>query len=322
MENLFWKRLRMAVQEMNCTILPAVFPINDTIVNLLVGINLVTSLSSIIVNSFFIAGITSSRSLMTPTNLLVGSLSLSDGLVGLITQPLFSAHLLVNRYETHSCILAYCSFLTLGTFCGASGLCLPIISLDRCIRMSKLSFYRAFVTRKRVLGVLCFVWVNALGLAFLPIYGVPQTVFYAILIAYLGIIIVIMTMSYICTIRRSRRKLIRVKPKRQDSKIFPSGSMNKVPATNELSRQMHVTLTVTYLIAVAIVSWLPGFVVSLIWSQGLPSSNENKIIVTSHYVLITFGFTASTINPLLYCWRIREVRKATIGVLRKVVKFN
>ena len=304
---------------MNCTILPAVYTMNDTAVYLLVGLNLLTSLSSIIINSFFIAGITSSRSLMTPTNLLVGSLSLSDGLVGLITQPLFSAHLLVNRYKTRSCILAYCSFTTLGAFCGASGLCLPIISISRCIRMSKLSFYRSYVTRKRTLGVLCFVWTNAVCLAFLPIYGTPQTVFYAILIAYLGVIIIIMTLSYICVVRKSRRKFIRVKPQCERQ---PSDSTVKIQFTNDFSRQMHVTLTVAYLIAIAIVSWMPGFVISLIWAMGLPSSNENNVIVTSHYSLITFGFMASTINPLLYCWRIREVRKATIGVLRKAVKCN
>jgi len=315
----------MASQGTNCTILPAVSSLNNLTVCVLVTLNILTSLSSVIINSCFVAGILSNKALMTPTNLLVGSLSLSDGLVGLFTQPLFSAHLLVNRSRTQSCMLAYVSIITLGAFCGASGLCLPIISLDRCIRMEKLSFYRLYVTKKRVLCVLCFIWANALVMAFMPVYGIPQTAFYSMLIACLGIIIIIMIGSYFRTIRKSKRQLVRVKPKNSenDSKTDCNVAFelkNKLPSASELSRQMHVTITVAYLVVVAIISWMPGFIVSLIWAMGLPSSNDDKIIVTTHYVLITFGFMASTINPLLYCWRIREVRKATIGVLRRVVR--
>ena len=295
---------------------------NDITVCLLVGLNIITSISSIVINSCFIAGIASSKSLMTPTNLLVGSLSLSDFLVGLITQPLFSAHLLVNRYETQNCMLAYSSFVVLGTFCGASGLCLPIISLDRCIRMAKLSFYREHVTRKRVIGVVCFLWIYAACLAFMPVYGIPKPAFYAMLIGYLSVIIVIMTASYIYIVRKSRRTLVRVGPKNteHDSGDGPGHLKMKSQTPNEISRQMQVTVTVTYLISVAIISWFPGFIASLIWAMGLPSSDGNNTIVTSHYVLITFGFMASTVNPLLYCWRIRDVRKATMGVVRKILR--
>ena len=295
---------------------------NDITVYLLVGLNIITSISSIAINSCFIAGIASKKSLMTPTNLLVGSLSLSDFLVGLITQPLFSAHLLVNRYETQNCMLAYSSFIVLGTFCGASGLCLPIISLDRCIRMAKLSFYRSYVTRKRVLGMLCFVWTNAVCLAFVPLYGIHIVMFYAMLIGYLGVIVIIMTASYIYIVRKSKRKLILVGPRSDENNSGDShtDSTSKSQTPNEISRQMYVTVTVTYLISVAIISWLPAFVASLIWAMGLPSSDRNNVIVSSHYGLITFGFMASTINPLLYCWRIRDVRKATLGVGRKILR--
>ena len=296
---------------MNCSILPPVYPMHSITIYILFGLNVITSIFSIIINLCFMAGIFSNNSLMTPTNLLVASLSLSDFLVGFITQPIYSAHLLVNQKETKNCMLAYGSFFTLGTFCGASGLCLPIISLDRCIRMAKLTYYRTYVTKKRVLVVLCILWVNAVAIAFTPLYGIPQTVFYALLIGYLGINAIIMFASYIYVVRKSRRSITIVQPESVEQRR----SRNQ-----DLSRQVHVTITVTNLIAVAIFSWLPLFIAALIWTLGLPASNESEAIVTFHYVLLQLGFAASSINPILYCWRLREVRKATVDVLRKVLK--
>lgn len=210
--------------------------------------------------------------------------------------------------------MAYFSFFTLGAFGGASGLCLPLISLDRCIRMAKLTYYRQYVTKQRVFAILALTWVNASVITLMPFYGVPQSTFYACLIGYLVIISIIMLASYTYVVRKSRPKL---------NEVMPTNHLERykyIDQTKEVFRQLKLTITVTRLIAVIIVSWLPAFIASLVWALGAPASDKNEAIVTARNVFLTLGFAASTVNPLLYCSKIRDVRKAALSICRKCLQ--
>ena len=315
---------------MKCTTFPPVTPMSPATIYVLVIANILTAISSVLINFCFIVGIFSKEALVTTTHILVASLSFSDFLVGLVTQPMFFTHLLLNG---RSCMMGDITFATLGVFCGASGLCLPLISLDRYIRMRKLQYYSRYVTKTRVAVVISVAWVNASIMAFMPMYGVSLVVFYSLLIAYMIFIAFIMIMAYISIIRHSRRKVSANTPK---SKITAtsafhasaSGAINAWPSRNskdskrnesEYSRQMKLTVTVTILVAVAVLSWLPAFVIWLLWALWVPASSNSKTMVTLYYVAASLGFTVSTMNPLLYCWRIREIRRASLDIMWKIL---
>eukprot|EP00112_Aurelia_sp_Birch-Aquarium-sp1_P015706 Seg3505.3 transcript_id=Seg3505.3/GoldUCD/mRNA.D3Y31 product="Beta-3 adrenergic receptor" protein_id=Seg3505.3/GoldUCD/D3Y31 len=325
---------------MACSILPAVWPMSMAAIGVLVTTNILTAVTSILINVCFIAGILSKERLITPTNLFVVSLAVSDLLVGLISQPMMCAHLLVNRMTVRSCAIAYCSFYSLGIFCGASGLCLPVISLDRYIRMKKLQHYTRYVTKERVVIVIAILWINALVVAFLPLYGVPHRIFYSMLIVYLGTISIVMSIAYASVIIRSKASRVHAKPintkqttssHRTSSATITTISMAATSThvsvsesaqrlATDNSRQLRITVTVAMLVAVAILSWTPCFISGLIWALGIPSSNKSSTMVAIHYFSVTIGFASSSVNPLLYCWRIREVRKAALDILRNVLK--
>ena len=330
------------IQMMACSILPAVWPMSTAAMGVLVTTNILTALTNILINFCFIAGILSKERLITPTNLFVVSLAVSDLLVGFISQPLMCAHLLVNRPTVRNCAIAYCSFYSIGIFCGASGLCLPVISLDRYVRMKKLQYYTKYVTKQRVVIVIAMLWINALVIAFLPFYGVPHYIFYSMLMAYLGIISIVMSIAYASVIIRSARPRVHAKPinRRQTASLHRTNSATittismattsthasvseseqRLAADN--SRQLRITITVAILVAVVIISWTPCFISGLIWALGIPSSDKDSTIVATHYISVTIGFASSSVNPLLYCWRIREVRKAALDILRNTLKFK
>ena len=338
-------------KSMDCSILPSIRTMASPIISLLVVINAVTSVTNVLINFCFIKGIFSKERLITPTNLFVASLAVSDFLVGLISQPLMCVHLLVNRWTVRNCALAYSTYFALGIFCGVSGLFLPVISLDRYIRMRKLLYYTKHVTKKRAVLVILAIWVNAIVMALSPLYGVPRDVFYGVLLAYIFIISVVMSSSYAFVITKSIKAIgpIRV------SKRLSSTSMNSVvtrgpattttaaPATTmtltsetatistnhqvskserkraaDHSMQLRITITVAILVAVVVVTWVPCFIVGLIWALDIPASDKNSTIVTMRYVTLTIGFASSSVNPLLYCWRIRDVRKVALATFRSV----
>ncbi|XP_065064105.1 5-hydroxytryptamine receptor 6-like [Rhopilema esculentum] len=316
---------------MKCTTFPPVTPMSPATIYVLVIVNMLTAISSVLINFCFIVGIFSKEALVTTTNILVASLSLSDFLVGLVTQPMFFTHLLLNG---RSCMVGDLTFATLGVFCGASGLCLPLISLDRYIRMRKLQYYSRYVTKTRVAVVISVAWVNASIMAFMPMYGVSLVVFYIFLIAYMIFITFIMIMAYISIIHHSRRKVSANTPKSTSTATSAihgsaSGTINAWPSRiskdskrneSEYSRQMKLTVTVTILVAVAVLSWLPAFVIWLLWALWVPASSNSTIMVTLYYVAASLGFAVSTMNPLLYCWRIREIRRASIDIMWKILR--
>ena len=209
-----------------------------SLIYLLVVTNAVTAITSVMINFCFIKGIFSKERLITPTNLFVVSLAVSDFLVGLISQPLMCVHLLVNRSTVRSCGLAYSTYFALGIFCGVSGLCLPVISLDRYIRMKKLQYYTRFVTKRRVVIVILALWINAIVMAFSPLYGVPRHIFYSVLIVYLCVISIVMSIAYASVIIRSTRSLVRIGPI-STPQAPTSSSMIQLQSQQQQQQQPH-----------------------------------------------------------------------------------
>ena len=312
---------------MDCSILPLVSTMSDATIYLLVAVNIITSILTVVVNYFFIRGIISKPLLLTPTNLLVMSLACSDLLVGLVTQPMMCAFLLVNITRPRYCVTAQITFFSLGVFCGASGLCLPVISLDRYIRMKKLTYYMKYVTKQRAMAAIVVTWVNAIVLSFSPLYGLKQDLFYLLLLVYLAFLLAVMTLAYVSVTKRSSVQVSRVNPPTNQGISLPLTSptgpvsVRLSPRPNvEYSRQMRITMIVALLVVMVIVSWLPAFIVCFIWALDKRSMDKNRTIVTLHYATITFGCACSAVNPLLYCSRIREVRKAAMDVFWNTIK--
>ena len=359
-------------------------PMTTPVIYILVIINFLTSISSSLINFCFIAGILTKKKLVTPTNLFVVSLSVSDFLVGILSQPLFFAHLLVNRWTVRNCALASVSFYTVSLFCGVSGLCLPAISLDRYIRMKKLQYYRKYVTIKRVVMVIIAIWINAALIVLMPMVGIPHYIYWITTISCLGAISIVMSIAYASLIIGLKRStIVKVKPVNNQRKpsftsmnsgttagpattiattaapatttitqttaattepmtatsADPTPETTIVPAVPNTSmgystlksermlakdekRQMRITITVALLVVLVIASWTPCLLSGLIWSLGLPESNKDSKVITIHYFSILIGVASSSVNPLLYCWRIREVRKAALDIFQKILTFQ
>ena len=101
-------------------------------------INAVTSVSATFGNFLIIYIIFKNTRLRNPSNLLLGSLSVTDFLVGLIVQPLFVIRKVLEIHTIHSCtILLMFRYSTI--LCGvASFLNIALISIDRCFAVISL----------------------------------------------------------------------------------------------------------------------------------------------------------------------------------------
>ena len=73
-------------------------------------------------------------------------------------------------------------------------------------------------------------------------------------------------------------------------------------------------LTILYVYGLFVISYLPVFVIMLI-IQTLTGMKTKTMMIAVNYAA-TAVFINSFLNPVVYCWRIREIRRAVKNVLR------
>ncbi|XP_041805165.1 melanopsin-like [Chelmon rostratus] len=111
-----------------------------------------------------------SRTLRTPSNLLVVNLAAADFLMSLTQSPVFFVASLHHRwvFGEFACELyAFCGAL----FGITSMMTLTAIAVDRCLVITQPLALLGTVSRGRVLGVLAGVWLYSLGWSLPPFFG-------------------------------------------------------------------------------------------------------------------------------------------------------
>jgi len=230
-------------------------------------------------------------SLHSVANILLASLALSDLAVGVIVQPLYITLLLKkedlgSRFELVFTILT--SFLCLASF-----LTTAAIGVDRLLALQLHLRYDTAVTPFRVAGLVIFIWVFCALYASTGVWlrniffkGLPLMAFSLLLVnfaTYLKIYLIV---------RRHQLQIANLELWHQDHRGNVFWRLRK-SAVN------------TFLVFIVLVfCYMPRSLVAVLKEDAFSSAAEVNIISVS------IVFLNSSLNPLLYCWRIRELRTA------------
>ncbi|XP_078347607.1 adenosine receptor A3-like [Oculina patagonica] len=270
--------------------------------------NIFLAITTTLGNTLILAALHKESSLRPPSKILLRSLALTDLCVGILLEPLFVIFLLIKEYENCNLCFQYFnitvvidvlfSFLSLFT--------LTAISVDRLLALSLGMRYRQVVTFKRVLvAVICFWTLNVCcaTAAFWKITFISYYCFASILLC--------VTVSIGCYIE-IYLKLLHHQAQIQEHvhQGQPSGHepLNIARYRKTVSSALWVQLTlVTCYLPVGIVTGLLMFG----WEM-TPS------LMLAWMLSLTLVFINSTLNPILYCWKIQEVRRAVIGTVRQI----
>ena len=136
--------------------------------------NILTCITAVCGNTFIIASIRRVSSLHLPSKVLLVCLALTDLCVGVITQPLYVAHILFP--ECHSIgLYLLIGYNTTGfLFSGVSMLTITAISVDRLLAVTLGLRYRQVVTvwRTRILLITFWTISMAFGMMFFHYFDV------------------------------------------------------------------------------------------------------------------------------------------------------
>ena len=268
-------------------------------------LNTFMSITAFLGNALILIALHKESSLHPPSKLLLRCLTTTDLCVGLISQPLFVTYCMsiVNKHWNMFRYASTLGFTTTTIFCGVSLLTLTAISVDRLLALLLRLRYKQVVTLKRTYVIVIAIWVVWTVSTAIQFWNRLITLWCASIVTSLCLVISIFSYTKIfLTLRHHQNEI-------QDHVQQPN-------QTNQLNiaRYKKAVSTAIWLQLTLVACSLPcNIVVAWTSYSGLSSSLCYAWIYTG-----TLLYLNSSLNPILYCWKIEEVRQAVKDTIRQV----
>ena len=274
-------------------------------------LNVFLSITALMGNVLIFVALQKVTSLRPPSKLLLGCLATTDLCGGLISQPLFVTFILAPQ---HSKLCYYSSIIsnTLGyIFCGVSFLTITAISVDRLLALMLGLRYRQKVTLRRVWILITFFWLFSAGFSIPLLYErrMAQMTLSIIMPSCLVTSIFCYTKIYLTLHRHQAR----VKTNRSE------GQPNEARIPLNIARYRK-TLSSLFWVQMALVACYLPFAIAT-GLRGVLGSHS-PTFHQAHAVAITLLLLNCTLNPFLYCWKIRDLRRGVKNTIKNLNCFS
>ena len=275
-----------------------------------VVLNVFSALTAIVFNSITIQAIRKTSSLPNPLKILLLSLAYSDLAVGLVAQPLWIVTL--SREEDTEVLCIIQSALANASFLGIMAL-----NVDRFLAVHLHLRYRELVTYKRVLRLAILTWVLSALLSSICCLVTEN------LNPFMNITIIVWSLCLIFLTVISCRLYFAV---RVHTKQIQASQLNQTALSDELanaSRLRKSSVSSFYVNFVFLVCYLPFFCSLITGIFFKKAAFTNSQIWQELFLLSrTLMFINSCLNPVIYCWRMRDIRHAIKDILRNTCTYK
>ena len=272
----------------------------ETVVIINCALNAPLMIVAIIGNTLVLVAILRAYSLFSPSITLLCSLATSDLLVGLVLQPLYIANALTGNSP-----LKQAFNTTVFAVCGVSLLTMAVISIDRFLALHYHMRYPNLMTRHRAIYTTVTLWIIVFLLSFLNFWTINA--YYLASAASILICLLVSTICYIkiyCIVKHHQLQI-------HTQQKAVEGNTSDVNQTMVRSTKSAKNTFIYYI--VMILCFTPVFVAMAILF--ISPSHWNKGWTLADTVV----FMNSSINPFLYCWRLRELRAAVVKTVRQML---
>ena len=276
-----------------------------------VAVNSTLAVIAFLGNVWVIVALQKASSLHPPSKLLLGCLACTDLCVGMITQPLHVVLLASPQdSQARNNILTAFNSLT-AMFAGLSLLTLAAISVDRLLAPFMGLRYRQVVTLRRAWIVVAVSWLFSITVAMIFFFNFHITIF-IISIAML-LCIVTSTLCYTKIYLTLRNHQAQVQDNVKQGQTNGGGiSLNIEWYKKTVSSALWVQITL-------VVCYLPYAIVATIVST---TETHTQLLDLSLEAVLTLVLFNSSLNPFLYCWKMKEVRQAVKDTIRQFCCFS
>ena len=271
----------------------------------LTAINVILAITASLGNALILVALRKDSSLHPPSKLMFRCLTVTDLCVGLFSQPFYVIQLMSITHDQSKLCFSMVSLneLTSSFFCGVSLFTLTAISVDRLVALRLGLRYTPVwqvITLRRTRVIMITIWILNISLFCLRRfwkYVLISRVVSALIYTSLALAALCYFKIYV-TLRRHRIELRDVARQGKPNRGGMS-PLNIKRYTKTVSTGLCVQL-------VLIACYLPyAIVVAIAVANGYSPSYNLAVRLT-----ITLVMLNSSLNPILYCWRMKGVRKA------------
>ena len=278
-------------------------------------INIASSPTAVAGNFIVMYSVWKSPLLHTPSNVFICCLAFSDLTVGLLAQPFFVIHKIgeisrrFDMYCTTRILLESLGNVT----AGASVFTMSGIAVERYLTLFFHLRYNEIVTARRVLFAVACFWIVLIVLAAFRISLIPPAIYHNILIAITSLSFLSTYLAYIKILQCVRKHERRIEI--GEIEVIRSNLQmeQKTGHIRNMKRYKKSTVTMIFVVGLFTACYVPFLCVKLaqkVWGYSTP-------VKTAYLYATTIAFLNSSLNPLVYCWRINCLRHAVKKVLKE-----
>ena len=249
--------------------------------------------------------------LHAPSRLLIRCLTFTDLSVGLISQPLAALHA-ISILTKHLAIFRFTvvsSYSTSAILSGVSLFTVTLLSVDRFLALSLGIRYRQTVTIVRVRAFVIFGWVVNIANGLLSFLPENRLLFNIACVVKISLCVVVSSICYMKIYYILRLQQINVHANSSHAQPKESSPLHRERYKKTISSALWVHF-------IMLACYLPFGVVS-----GVKAITGDNLLVAEGFTA-TLIFFNSSVNPILYCWRIREVRHAVKETIKRYCCFS
>ena len=275
------------------------------------AVNIFLSYSAIMLNTLAIHAIRKTSSLPRTSKTLLVSLAISDVGIGLLGQPFYTS-LLVKKFQQNipGCHTYIFFAFIINVFSLASFLGVAILSVDRFLAIHLHLRYQELVSHKRVVAVVISIWLLSVL--------IPLTLFWFPLGIYLFIILCLGVIGLLLTAAVYIRIYLAIRRHKNQIRTLQAQHVAQIGEMANFASLIKSTINAFYVYLVFLACYMPFFVNFIACKIHGPSIASKKFFLVS----VTLVFLNSSLNPVIYCWKMRNIRLALMDILRKMSSFR
>ena len=265
--------------------------------------------TAILLNIVTMYAMQKTTSLPKTLKTLLFSIAISDVGIGLLAQPIYSSLLVKWLQLNHpSCNNYGVLYISANLFLASSFLSVVAVSVDRFLAIHLHLRYQELVTHKRIVIVVISIWVLSASVSF-TMFRELRAYINLFILAFGFIISFVAYIKMYLTVRRHKNQIqsLLVVDETQ------SGIMTNYAAV------VKTTVGVLYVYLVLLASYLPYFICMAVVRICRDSSIAKKQLFLFS---LTLMFLNSSLNPVIYCWKMRHIRHAIIDILRNMPRMR
>ena len=292
------------------TMLRSACTLPEGLVVFFAALNIFLSMAASLGNALILIALHKVTSVQPPTKLLFRCLAVTDLCIGLITQPLYATILLSIVTKMKRDILYYVWVTEIASvliLCEVSIFTSTAISVDRLLALLLGLRYRYVVTLRRVSVLIIIFWLTGISIVFMNKFWNGNQ--FASFVAF-GL----QALSLVTSIFSYTRIFFKLRQHQAQVQGIRQGQPNGRGMPLNIARYKKTVSSIAWVQLALVLCYVPLIITMVSTIITGWSGMSANIVMISVQTIVCLN---SSLNPILYCWRIKEVRRTVNDTVRK-----